>query len=192
MASVASHQNKDVKPGDNIMVAGLAFQVFTLLMFIILCSDFAIRTLRRMKTLGSATALDPTHAKLRASWSFQGFLCALALATLCIFIRSTYRVAELGEGWEGALIKTQSLFIGLEGVMVIIACLVLNAFHPEWCFREGYDKKVLRNVKDGSIFFKRGGKKSNKGGSEREGKGSTELELEKEKEVGSEPVTPPA
>lgn len=33
------------------------------------------------------------------------------------------------------MIKNQGLFIGLEGVMVIVACLVLNVFHPGVCFR---------------------------------------------------------
>jgi len=144
MASVASHQNKSPDNGDHIMVAGLAFQVFTLLVFMLLCLDFALKTLRRLRTMGDA-ALDPRHAQLRQSLTFRAFLVALSLATLCIFIRSVYRVVELGEGWSGALIKNQSLFIGLEGVMVIVAALALNAFHPGICFREGYDislKKV--------------------------------------------------
>ncbi|MCJ1321115.1 hypothetical protein MMC15_006459 [Xylographa vitiligo] len=143
MASIASHQNKSPDNGDHIMVAGLAFQVFTLLVFMLLCADFAIKTLRRMRTMGDQ-ALDPTHAKLRQSWSFKTFLVALALATVCIFIRSVYRVAELSEGWEGALIKNQNLFIGLEGVMVVVAVLSLNAFHPGLCFREGYDLPLKR------------------------------------------------
>lgn len=138
MASAASHQNKSPDNGDHIMVAGLAFQVFTLLVFMLLCLDFTLKTLRRMRTMGDA-ALDPRHAQLRQSLLFRAFLLALSLATLCIFIRSVYRVVELGEGWQGALIKNQNLFIGLEGVMVIVACLALNAFHPGICFREGYD-----------------------------------------------------
>jgi len=147
MASVASHSNRSADTGDHIMVAGLAFQVFTLLIFMVLCLDFALKTLRRLRTMGDA-ALDPRHSQLRQSLTFRVFLVALSLATLCIFIRSVYRVAELGEGWQGALIKNQNLFIGLEGVMVILACLALNAFHPGLCFREGYDislKKVRSN-----------------------------------------------
>ena len=145
MASVASHQDKSPANGDHIMVAGLAFQVFTLLVFMCLCADFAVKTLRRIRTMGD-TALDPRHSDLRSRLSFKAFLFALSLATLCIFIRSVYRVAELGEGWEGALIKNQSLFIGLEGAMVIVAVLALNAFHPGICFREGYDLP-LRKIK---------------------------------------------
>ena len=146
LASTASHQNKDPSVGNNIMIAGLAIQVVTLLLFIILCADFAVKTLRRMRQMGQA-ALDPKHAKLRASWSFQGFLCALTIATIGIFIRSVYRVAELSDGWEGELIKNQTLFIVLEGVMVILAVLVLNAFHPGLCFREGYDVPVAKKTK---------------------------------------------
>ena len=113
-------------------------------------------------------ALDPTHAKLRASWAFKGFLIALAAATVFIFTRSVFRVAELGEGWEGAIIKNQGLFIGLEGVMVIIAMLVLNVFHPGVCFREGYDIPVVRGVK------------------RRRGKGGEEQVVEEEKGSGSQ------
>ncbi|KZF23050.1 parasitic phase-specific protein PSP-1 [Xylona heveae TC161] len=141
-ASSESHQHKSTKTGDHIMLAGLAFQVFTLALFIVLCTDFAIRTLGRMRRLGSAEALDPTHARLRGSWKFRGFLVALALSTLCIFIRSIYRVAELAEGWEGALIKNQNLFIGFEGAIISLAVLVLNVFHPGYCFSEGYAVKM--------------------------------------------------
>ena len=143
MASAASHSGKSPETGDHIMVAGLAFQVLTLLIFQVLCLDFALRTLRRMKSMGGA-ALDPTHATLRKSFKFQMFLVALALSTLCIFIRSIYRVAELAEGWEGSLIKNQKMFIGFEGAMVIVAVLVLNIFHPGYCFREGYEPKRYR------------------------------------------------
>ena len=148
------------------MVAGLAFQVFTLLVFILLCTDFAVRTLRRMRAMGAAQALDPTHAELRASKLFRAFLAVLSLATLCIFVRSVYRVVELGEGWGGALIKNQKLFIGLEGVMVIVAVLVLNLFHPGLCFREGYERPVAgsekgeRRVEAGKGGWWKSGKRS--------------------------------
>ena len=137
LASSASHQNKSPDIGDHIMVAGLAFQVFTLLVFIGLAGDFALRTWRRVSAVGAEEALDARHEKLRRSSRFRGFMAALALAMLCIFVRSVYRVAELGEGWNGALIKNESMFIGFEGSIVGVAVLVLNAFHPGLCFREG-------------------------------------------------------
>lgn len=48
-----------------------------------------------------------------------------------------YRVAELSEGWTGHLIRQQWLFVGFEGVMVIVACFALNIFHPAITFKEG-------------------------------------------------------
>ncbi|KAL8786689.1 MAG: hypothetical protein Q9213_002624 [Squamulea squamosa] len=165
MASAASHSNKSPETGDHIMVTGLAFQVFTLLVFMLLCVDFAVRTVVRMNRMGEA-ALDPTHATLRRSMKFRLFLVALTLSTICIFIRSVFRVVELGEGWDGALIKNQTLFIVLEGVMVIIAVLVLNAFHPGLCFCEGYIKKPKTgNRSGGKRFWQR---KSRKEGNEKE------------------------
>ena len=141
MASAASHADKDPTTGNNIMIAGLSVQVITLFIFMVLAGDFAMRTIRRTKELGAQNALDPTHARLRSSWAFKGFLIALSFATICIFTRSVYRVAELSEGWNGHLIKTQKYFIGLEGAIVGTAVAALNAFHPGLCFREGYNVK---------------------------------------------------
>jgi len=137
LASAESHSGKSPDMGDNIMVAGLAFQVFTLAIFMILCVDFAIRTRSRYRSLGSA-AFDqnPIFVTTRSSKGFKGFLVALTLATICIFWRSVYRVAELAEGWTGHLIRQQDLFIGFEGVMVIVAVLALNIFNPAFTFQE--------------------------------------------------------
>ena len=138
MASAATHANRNPTAGNNIMIAGLAFQVATLFVFIVLSADFALRTFKRTRALGSAEALDQKHHALRNSTKFKGFLVALGFATLCIFTRSVYRVAELSQGWQGHLIKTQKYFIGLEGAIVGAAVLALNAFHPGICFSEGY------------------------------------------------------
>lgn len=136
LASAQSHANESPDLGDNIMVAGLAFQVLTLLIFMVLATDFAIRTAKRYKAMDE-DAFDASHAALRQSFRFRGFVVALAFATLCIFTRSVYRVAELSEGWTGYLIETQRYFIGLEGAIVSAAVLALNVFHPGFCFRDG-------------------------------------------------------
>ncbi|KAB5528985.1 putative sphingoid long-chain base transporter RSB1 [Coniochaeta sp. 2T2.1] len=153
LASVASHNNEPVETGDNIMIAGLSFQVLTLLVFIICCTDFALRSHSRYRRLGAAAFdQDVAAQKLRGSWLFKGFLAALAIATIGIFWRSVYRVAELSRGWDGPLMFKQNLFIGFEGIMVVVACLVLNVFHPSLCFREMMDGKggigIRRRTKD--------------------------------------------
>lgn len=119
------------------MIAGLSFQVLTLLLFILATADFALRVRRRSRSLGAA-ALDQSAAAVatRRSMRFRGLLAALALATVCIFWRSVYRVAELSGGWDGPLMGDQGMFIGFEGVLIVVACLGLNVFHPSFCFRE--------------------------------------------------------
>ncbi|KAL3422373.1 RTA1 like protein [Phlyctema vagabunda] len=140
LASAASHSDRSPETGNNIMIAGLAFQVLTLLVFMTLCVDFGLRTYRRHRSMGQeAFDQNPMYVKLREGWKFRGFVAALALATICIFWRSVYRCAELGEGWTGHLIKQQWLFVGFEGVMVIVACFALNFFNPAFAFKEAMD-----------------------------------------------------
>lgn len=129
-ASIRTHQNQDPTTGNNVMILGLSVQVFTLVIFILLAIDFAVRTYRRISRLGSRQALDPRHAKLRESVAFKGFVVALFLSTLCIFTRCVYRVAELGQGWRGELFQTQKYFIGFEGAIIIASVTALNIFHP--------------------------------------------------------------
>ncbi|KAK6433954.1 Mitochondrial import inner membrane translocase subunit Tim17-A [Oleoguttula sp. CCFEE 5521] len=170
-ASIASHSGHSAAGGNHIMQAGLAFQVLTLLIFIILASDFTFKTYSRYMSLGSAVAFDQTHNDLRKSRKFQLFLCALCFATLCIFTRSVYRVAELSEGWTGRLIKTQSYFIGLEGAIVSAGVLALNMFHPGFCFGEGWD---MEKAATGSGRREKKGRKWGFGG--KGTKGGTEAE----------------
>ncbi|KAK6581654.1 hypothetical protein PZA11_005351 [Diplocarpon coronariae] len=172
MASAASHQHRSTKVGDHLMVAGLAFQVFTLLVFMILCIDFARRTRQRYTSLGEA-AFDqnPNFVRLRRSIKFRGCVGALTLATICIFWRSVYRVAELAEGWTGSLIQRQWLFVGFEGVMVVVACLALNLFNPAFAFPEGVaglgglgSKRKLKRPEGEETTDVVGGKSGNEGG----------------------------
>ncbi|KAF4625683.1 hypothetical protein G7Y89_g12481 [Cudoniella acicularis] len=141
MASTASHEGRSSALGDHIMVTGLAFQVLTLAVFMGICLDFAFRTARL-----DAVTLDPKFSSLRSSKKFRGFLASLTLSTLCIFVRSVYRVAELSEGWTGHLIQQEWLFVGLEGVMVVVAVVVLNAFHPAFCFNTGFESRSEEEI----------------------------------------------
>ena len=137
MASIASHNNKPVETGDNIMIAGLSFQVFTMFVFMLCSADFGFNAWRRYKALGDA-AFDQSASvrAIRNSKLFKGFLGALTLSTICIFWRCVFRVAELSKGWTGPLMKNQPMFIGFEGVMIVVAVVALNVFHPSVCFKE--------------------------------------------------------
>lgn len=136
IASVKTQHHQDPKQGNNIMIAGLSAQVATMLVFMLLALDFAIRTVSRIGQVGSEEALDQRYASLRKSWLFKGFLVALTLSTLCIFTRCAFRVAELSDGWSGHLMELEGYFIGLEGAIVVAAVVFLNVFHPGMCFKQ--------------------------------------------------------
>ncbi|KAL8381081.1 hypothetical protein RB595_005390 [Gaeumannomyces hyphopodioides] len=145
ITSAAAQYNEPTSDGDNIMIAGLAFQVFTMFCFITCALDFFWRVWKQPSSagrdsnkIGSVNMHDEHGArvKVRSSLRFKGFLAALALATVCVFWRCVYRVIELAQGWDGPLMARQDLFIGCEGAMIAVACLVLNVFHPALCFGE--------------------------------------------------------
>ena len=71
------------------MIAGLAFQVFTLLVFIGLCADFMMSLHQRKRELGAAVVLpqDPALKKVRDSWQFMAFKVALGLAIMLVLWR---------------------------------------------------------------------------------------------------------
>jgi hypothetical protein len=140
LAATAAHNHKSADLGSNIMIAGLSFQVVTMLAFIIASSDFALRTHRQYKTRGAAAlSQDPALARMRSTLRFKLFLGALSLASVLILWRSAFRVAELSQGWTGPVMADQGMFVGFEGVLIVVAVLVLNVFHPSICARELFE-----------------------------------------------------
>ncbi|KAK3067295.1 hypothetical protein LTR53_015919 [Teratosphaeriaceae sp. CCFEE 6253] len=108
--------------GVNIGLAGLSFQVVTLVIFILLAGQYALRYRR------DAKKADVVVQRLNGRWKL--FLSMLSLATLLIFIRCAYRIYELSNGYSGAAIHNQGEFIGLESIMIIVAVSALNVGHP--------------------------------------------------------------
>ncbi|KAK6353962.1 hypothetical protein TWF730_008382 [Orbilia blumenaviensis] len=131
IASTADTE-KNSKLGADITLGGLAFQVFTLTLFMVLCGEFAWRCWSRRDMF------DEKQRGLRESRRFKYFLYAMAAATFFIYVRCVYRVAELSEGWNGPLMTNEIYLITLEATMVILACFALNIFHPGICFEASY------------------------------------------------------
>ncbi|KAL2810352.1 hypothetical protein BJX63DRAFT_402415 [Aspergillus granulosus] len=104
-------------------MAGLIFQVIMLFGFIGLLGDFVFRFLSSK----TSSSID-TRAKL-----FFGFLFLALFTTLA---RCIFRADELKEGYSGELISNEGLFIGLEGVLIVIAVFALCIGHPGFIFRK--------------------------------------------------------
>jgi hypothetical protein len=129
MASTANTPSQS-NTGKNIMLAGLGFQVFSLILFALCSGDFALRV-RKGKGTWNPRYLDLVNSRL-----FKSFLIGLSVACITIFARSVYRCAELSGGFHGNLfVKDEAAFMVLEGVMIIIACSCLTFLHPAVCFQ---------------------------------------------------------
>ena len=143
-SSTKEASNEPPELGTHIMLAGVAFQVFTLSLFISMCAEFAFRVWRARED-----HLDARFAVVRRSSRFKVFLALLAASTVFILIRSIFRLIEMAQGWSGALAQNQTLFFVLEGVMVLLAVMVLNVWHPGMAMREAYhDAKAGKEVGD--------------------------------------------
>lgn len=74
-------------------------------------------------------------------------LSGLAIASVTIFVRCAFRVAELERGFQSPLASDQVAFMILEGTMVIIACLCLTIGHPGLCLDIAWKRlKVVSDV----------------------------------------------
>jgi hypothetical protein len=107
VASSATKQ-RTMDLGNRLMLIGLIFQMVFLLLFALACADIAIRA-QKYKSWR-----NPAYSKLRATTRFRGFLWALLVAFVSIFIRCVYRVIELGGGWNNRLMREETPFIILE------------------------------------------------------------------------------
>src|SRR5690606_4214978 len=87
-----------------------------------------IRFFRRNSShdISTSLALDP--------WRMNTFLGALAAAILLILTRCIFRCYELREGYTGETLSDEGLFIGLEGVLIVIAVIALCFGHPGLVF----------------------------------------------------------
>ncbi|PVH71669.1 RTA1-domain-containing protein [Cadophora sp. DSE1049] len=141
IASIATTQD-DVDTGTDIMIAGLIFQVVSLVTFVLLCCDFALRLHK------NRNAWNTQNASVYSSWKFKAFLYALAISTLCIIIRSTFRAIELFDGFTGKLANDEVLYMILEPPMITIAVVALTVFHPGIGFQGAWDSAKM-NYKEG-------------------------------------------
>lgn len=110
MAGGAGDNVKTRDNGTNLMIAGIVWQVATLLVFAGLAVDYAISTSR------SWGIVSPDAKTLLGKSSFKGFLVAVAVAFTTIFVRCVYRIAEMVGGWANPIMRDEGEFIALEGL----------------------------------------------------------------------------
>jgi hypothetical protein len=120
-ALVGSRYANDEDPtsANDILLGGLAFQVFTFLVFIVLTTLFLYRCLREK--------VVAQERKMKA------FIAAFLLATLLVYLRTCFRLAETSQGLEKDLSTHEVYFACLEFAPIGAAVLLFNIWHPGRC-----------------------------------------------------------
>ncbi|MCJ1315732.1 hypothetical protein MMC15_001052 [Xylographa vitiligo] len=108
--------------GGNIMLAGIVWQVFTLMVFGGLSGEYFRRVYANRSNLTSSAITIFNSRKFRL------FVAAVTVAFTTIFIRCVFRIAELADGWKSPIMQNEAEFIVFDGVMCLIAVLVLTIF----------------------------------------------------------------
>lgn len=130
IAATAKNGSSMQKVGNDLMMSGIVWQVFTLLIFGAMVGDYASRVYARRSELG------PSAIKLMDAARFKLFTGGLVLAYLTIFTRCVFRIGEMAKGWGNPIMQSQTDFIALDSVMITIATFCLTAFHPGLVFPE--------------------------------------------------------
>lgn len=120
-ALVGSRYSNDEDPtsANDILLGGLAFQVFTFLLFIVLTTQFLYRCFR-----------DKVVAQER---KMRVFIAAFLLATLLVYLRTCFRLAETSQGLERNLSTHEVYFACLEFAPIAGSVLLFNIWHPGRC-----------------------------------------------------------
>jgi hypothetical protein len=120
----AESNRKDPTTPNNILLAGLSIQVFSFFIFLVLTGMFLWRARH-------ATGVMEKHNSPRGVK--RSFLVAFVVATLAVYLRTCFRLAETAEGLYGNLSVHEAFFGGLEFAPVVIAVVLLNIWHPGRC-----------------------------------------------------------
>lgn len=141
------YKGQSLTRGANLMIAGLSFQILTLVLFGVLCIEYAIRVHCQPELF------DQLTLRTRSTKRFRFFWLAISFSSVLVMIRCIYLVTALSLGWRGTLMQSEVKFLVLDGAYVqfdlynltcILICLrmvvatgyALSIVHPGYVFQQ--------------------------------------------------------
>lgn len=113
--------------GDDLMIAGIAFQIFTMAS----CGILVLGYYRRSRLLqGGKSRSTEVGVSDGRHTEFHLFCFGIATAYLTILTRCTYRVIEMAGGLGNWRMREEPPFLVLDGMMTAFASLALTLAHP--------------------------------------------------------------
>jgi hypothetical protein len=117
LIGAAESNRKDPNTPNHILLAGLVFQSVAFSVFLIILGLF-IRYLSSDQTVGVGLGGKRT------------FIVMLTIASLLVFLRLLFRLAETAQGVFGYLMQHEPFFGALEFAPIILAVWILAIWHP--------------------------------------------------------------
>lgn len=128
MAATAGDKDSS-RTGVNIMIAGLMSQIIIMTLFLALWGEFPLRVRHAKISSSLSCAQPPLYDYLSSTKNFSCFQWSLLIATLLIYMRCIYCVAELWAAFGRDLADHEATFMVFEGPMIVLAVAALTVFH---------------------------------------------------------------
>lgn len=138
-ASASSSQT-----GRYVMIAGLAFQVFTMSVFQFLWYDFLWKIYKSEKENGE-TEFNPAYISIRQKKIMPFFKIGISISVILIFTRSIYRLIETSSGWTSYLSQKEIYFDLLEGLMIGLSGLIMSILSPGFVYGRNAHLYIKKN-----------------------------------------------
>ena len=136
----AESNGEDPTTPNHILLAGLAFQVASFLGFLVLLGRFlggawGVLVARKgngegEQGMGRGTGTGMLGKAERSLGGMKGFVIALVVVSLLIYLRTIFRLAETCQGVGGYASSQEALFGALEFAPVVLAVAGLGVWHP--------------------------------------------------------------
>lgn len=129
IAAIAETNEDETRTGSNIVVAGLGVQLFAYLCFDAIIIYMIIRMSKYLKYQHPKEVIlgySVEHIELLRNGLLTTFISALL-----ILLRSSYRLAEMIEGWIGPIATKEWLYYAWDAAPVSLAVALLYIWHPK-------------------------------------------------------------
>lgn len=127
LVGVAYSNQKDPTTPNNILLAGLAFQVFSFAVFLLILGATLYKARNSAATIG------------------RTFIVALVAATIAVYLRTCFRLAETAEGLLRTLSTHEVYFGCLEFLPIIVAVYLFTWWHPgRWLQERKHEESESR------------------------------------------------
>lgn len=121
MAAAAGTTNKTlIDAGNNMIVAGIAFQVLTMAVCGLLVVVYIIRYKKGAAARNAIEEKSAYHMDKEQNtmplWKIRVFGSMVSLAYVTVLIRCIYRIPEMAGGWGNRLMRNEKEFLLLDGM----------------------------------------------------------------------------